>query len=122
MDLNKLDITLEVQSKEEKKERNTYSLNPNINKRMKHSRLFDIRKQAVKNIKSNLNAFDEGFFGQTGHSKKNYYLKNETVRPPKEIAFEKESQDYKRKSCGVSSSIGKQRREKKLSLDNSKFH
>lgn len=57
--------SLRIGSDNEEKEKQTYSLNPNINKRIKTKRIEDLRKQAVNNVKKSLSIMEGGvgFFG-----------------------------------------------------------
>ena len=69
MEISKLDISLTQEAEPHQKQ--TYSLNPHLNKRIKSKRIEDIRQQAVKNVKKSLSLIDSeaprggrpGFFG-----------------------------------------------------------
>lgn len=85
-----VDIKLDFKGdkKIREKDKVTYSLNPNINKRIKSKRIEDLRKQAVDNVKKSMTMLDSkgkvGFFGQQSDS--TFRFNQTLVEPPLSVA------------------------------------
>ena len=113
-----------VNEKDKERVKLTYSLNPNVNKRIKTKRIEDLRKQAVDNVKKSMSMLEStgtvGFFGQKGQN-----FRDDPIIPPRSIAVEKSDQKYRKKMSSTITSR-EHHHSKKVSLlgggSNGKFN